>query len=264
MDELTEEWVWLVKHELRAKLEAIDKHMEECTKKFTAVTGGGSDLRSILLNSPHQSDSMLSTVTVDGDRISKAELNLKAKGHRQLRTTIKEHSPWKLKQIQDSANHFQRVRDLYAGLRSEDTQSQLVLRDTLEQLLSALHQTVEVLILPPITSAEQIFTSEKKSLLKPELPDDVVIHFHISAALLVLTVLTVTVRTGQKDFKETIELDSASWVGIIFEHGNIVYEVTGQVQVQAQVPWLQSVLVLLRETLELTQDLVDKVKVFDE
>ena len=36
-----EEWAWLVKHELAAKLEAIDKHMEDCSNKFSTVTGGG-------------------------------------------------------------------------------------------------------------------------------------------------------------------------------------------------------------------------------
>ena len=39
----------------------------------------------------------------------------------------------------------------------------------------------------------------------------------------------------------------------------MAYEVTGQVRVQAQVPWLQSALVLLREIIDLVQDLVDKV-----
>ena len=48
-------------------------------------------------------------------------------------------------------------------------------------------------------------------------------------------------------------------VCVCSEHGTMVYEVTGQVRVQAQVPWLQSALVLLRGIIDLVQDLVDKV-----
>ena len=43
------------------------------------------------------------------------------------------------------------------------------------------------------------------------------------------------------------------------EHGSVIYEVTGQLRVSASVPWLAAVLALLRQSLELTQDLLDKV-----
>ncbi len=39
----------------------------------------------------------------------------------------------------------------------------------------------------------------------------------------------------------------------------MVYEVTGQLRVSASVPWLAAVLALLRQSLELSQDLLDKV-----
>ena len=44
------------------------------------------------------------------------------------------------------------------------------------------------------------------------------------------------------------------------EHGSTCYEVTNQLQFRAQVPWLSQVSKRLQETLELSQDLLDKVK----
>ncbi|XP_064391594.1 protein rogdi homolog [Halichondria panicea] len=260
--ELLKEWEWLVRTELTAKLEAIDRHLEECSKKLSPFPIAGAEIRPVLLSSQHQGDNVLCTVTVDGDRISRAELNVRApgKGGRSLRTTIKEQSPWKLKQVQDSVNHFQRVRDLYASLKSCGHSSQSCLRGCLEGLLGALLQTEAALTLPPNTTAQHIFNNNQKSVLKPELPEDVALYFHISSSLLVLTVLAVTARGGVREMKD---IESNSWMGALFEHGSVIYEVTGQLRVSASVPWLAAVLALLRQSLELTQDLLDKVKVFD-
>ena len=48
-------------------------------------------------------------------------------------------------------------------------------------------------------------------------------------------------------------------VCVCSEQGVVSYEVTGQLRVASNVPWLTSVLSLLRAALELTQDLLDKV-----
>jgi len=62
------------------------------------------DVRPILLTSPQQGDAILCTAAVDGDKIAKAEITLKlpGRGSKPLRTTIKEHAPWKLKQVTTS------------------------------------------------------------------------------------------------------------------------------------------------------------------
>ncbi len=65
-------------------------------------------------------------------------------------------------QVQDSANHFQRVRDLYATLKSSSGSSQSCLRGCLEGLLGALHQTEAALTLPPNTTAQHIFNNNQK------------------------------------------------------------------------------------------------------
>ena len=53
-----------------------------------------------------------------------------------------------------------------------------------------------------------------QSHLKPELPEDVAVHFHISSAMLVLTVLSVTARSqASKDAGGGRSGDSNSWLG---------------------------------------------------
>lgn len=43
------------------------------------------------------------------------------------------------------------------------------------------------------------------------------------------------------------------------EHGSSNYEVGGQTQMRSQVPWLSTVLKILQDSLQLIQDLIDKV-----
>ena len=43
------------------------------------------------------------------------------------------------------------------------------------------------------------------------------------------------------------------------EHGSNHYEVSSQTQMRSQVPWLSVVLKMLQDTLQLMQDLIDKV-----
>lgn len=267
---LAKEFAWLMETEFQTKFRAIGAYIEECAKQFSVVLNPSSGIehRPILITAPNQGDAVLCTATIDGDKISKADMTLKLPGrvNKPIKTSIKEHGPWKLKQIQDSANYFMKARQKYSHLQyTKDTfRRPGQIRKAFEEVAEYLRQAEGIMVLPKPTSMQEIYTTKQREQLKPDLPEDVALHFHISSANLVLTILTVTHTTRPALARPaTAEMDSVSWVGMTFDHGSNTYEVSNQIQVRAPVPWLAAVLKLLQETLEITQDLVDKVKVFE-
>jgi len=121
-------------------------------------------------------------------------LKLPGRGNKPLRTTIKEHAPWKLKQIQDSANYFQLAQEQYHEIHTnkEALRTPEQIRKAFDNLTGSLRQAEKVLVLPQLPTMQEIYAAEMRSHLKPELPEDIALHFHISSSRLVLTILTVT------------------------------------------------------------------------
>lgn len=104
--------------------------------------------------------------------------------------------------------------------------------------------------------------------------------------MLVLTILSIVPLSRQQAAspkQQPIGSTSSSWLGatlyvqtmssrmcvsvvivwsvVYSEHGTSHYEVSAQTQMRSQVPWLSLVLRDLQDTLQLTQDLIDKVHV---
>ena len=229
-------------------------------------------------------------------------LKLPGRGSRPLRTAIKEHSPWKLKQVwqqflgepsncreqvivcmmevmllrgvnlhfvtqssncnfvvsstigntvsslfftgactctppmqvQDSANYFSQAQNKLKEIKASKPIGPTHIKAAFEELAKCLRSAEEVLVLPPPISAHHIYTSEQKvrlaihspllifhpgphqNQLKPDIPEDVAIHFHISAAMLVLTILSVIpLSRGQhsSSAKHSHLPSSSSWLG---------------------------------------------------
>ncbi len=75
-----------------------------------------------------------------------------------------------------------------------------------------IQQQSKSLLAQVIISAPSYPPPHIQSVLKPELPEDVALYFHISSSLLVLTVLAVTARGGVREMKD---IESNSWMGAL-------------------------------------------------
>lgn len=139
-------------------------------------------------------------------------------------------------QVQDSANYFSQAQNKLKEIKASKPIGPTHIKAAFEELAKCLRSAEEVLVLPPAISAHHIYTSEQKvrsairvvplssldipsphqNQLKPDIPEDVAIHFHISAAMLVLTILSVIpLSRGQhsSSAKHSHLSSSSSWLG---------------------------------------------------
>ncbi|XP_003387392.1 PREDICTED: protein rogdi homolog [Amphimedon queenslandica] len=262
---LKKEFKWLLEVEFETTLDAIKKCLTECARKLSVVLDPHSkkDSHKILLRHPQQGEPVLCVASVDGDKISKADVTLRQAGrlgtHKPLRTSIKEHAAWKLRQIQNSANQFLLAQQKLSFIiqNRESLSTPLALCQALVELASNLQEAERVLVVPQLPSVSEIHSAELRSHFKPELPEDTVVRFHIHADNLVLTIFNVS-PVG----KPSTNVDHTLCDGYTFEHSAGFYEVTNMIQVQSVVPWLSSVLRWFQEAQELTQDFIDKIEIF--
>ena len=112
-------------------------------------------------------------------------LKLPGRGSKPLRTTIKEHAPWKLKQvgtgiswpltspfclpslrpkIQDSANYFQLAQEQYRDIQAnrEALCSPEQISKTFNKFMGSLRQAEEVLVLPRLPNMQEIYGAEMR------------------------------------------------------------------------------------------------------
>lgn len=267
---LNMEFKWLLESEFSHKLLAIQKCLEECNQKLSVVlrSSHGSSGHKILLSHPQQGEPVTCVASVEGDKISKADITLrlpaKLGSTKPLRTSIKEHAAWRLKQIQDSANHFEiAYQKLQTIIDNTDMlSSPLLLSQAFSELCGSLRSAQQVLVVPQLPSVAEIYSAELRSHFKPELPEDTVIHFHINSYKLVLTIFSVA--QINRPVNNNNPTSSSFQIGSTFDFGTNCYEVTNQIQVQSPVPWLSTVLDLLQDAQSITQDFIDKVKVFED
>jgi len=109
---LQREFDWLLSQEVPAVLSQLREAVTECASKFPVPVGSHNADR------PNSSDKFVLTttdqlkvvVTLTGDSISAAEINLKLpRPHAKdayHNTGVREDVPWKLQQVQDAANHL--------------------------------------------------------------------------------------------------------------------------------------------------------------
>ncbi|CAI8006054.1 Protein rogdi, partial [Geodia barretti] len=163
------------------------------------------------------------------------------RGSKALKTFIKEHAAVKLRQIQDSANFFQLARDKFGVIRQsgESLRTPDEIHQSFSGLCSSLRAAEEMLIVPQLPNVQDLYTAENRSHMKPELPEDLALHFHISSVYLVLTVLIVAPSakrpsSGQSQRSSGVCDSDTQWIGATFEYGSNVYEVVNQLQVSGK------------------------------
>ncbi|XP_055562649.1 protein rogdi homolog isoform X2 [Falco biarmicus] len=193
------------------------------------------------------------------------DVNLKMPRNNQLlHFAFREDKQWKLQQIQDARNHVNQAIYL---LMNRDVNYQFKTGSEVLKLMDAvmlqLSRARNRLTTPATLTLPEIASSGLTKMFTPALPPDILVNFYINLNKLCLTVyqLHVLQPSTTKNFKPA----GGSILhnpGAMFEFGNQRYEVSHVHKVECVVPWLNDALVFFTVSLQLCQQLKDKISVF--
>ncbi|XP_072464243.1 protein rogdi homolog isoform X1 [Notamacropus eugenii] len=115
---LEEEFRWLLHDEVHAVLRQLQDILKEASYRFTlpgAGTEGPARQENFILGSS-TTDQVKGVLTLQGDALSQADVNLKIPRNNQLlHFAFREDKQWKLQQIQDARNHVSQAIYLLAN-----------------------------------------------------------------------------------------------------------------------------------------------------
>nr|CAG4645705.1 EOG090X0AKT [Lynceus sp. MCZ IZ 141354] len=187
-------------------------------------------------------DQLKCILTLTGDSITQADLTLKLHKHPNVvyHTNIGPDHPWRLQQIQDSANYIQEALAALSILPVEEENTSYstvdeVLTD-LDHLLERINKARSCLAVPRKRTIDGLMNSKNMKSLTPALPGDLAVSFYLQGHKLIFAVYHLTQAGGSVKF-ETLQSESP-------------------------VSWLNDCLVLLSLALQKSQQLRDKVAVF--
>ncbi|XP_062956570.1 protein rogdi homolog isoform X2 [Cynocephalus volans] len=231
---LQEEFRWLLHDEVHAVLRQLQDILKEASLRFTLQGSGAEGLakqENFILGSCG-TDQVKGVLTLQGDALSQADVNLKMPRNNQLlHFAFREDKQWKLQQIQDARNHVSQAIYLLTN-RDEGYQFK--------------------------TGAEVL-----KRMFAPALPSDLLVNVYINLNKLCLTVyqLHALQPNSTKNFRPAggAVLHSP---GAMFEWGSQRLEVSHVHKVECVIPWLNDALVYFTVSLQLCQQLKDKISVF--
>ncbi|KAJ3600570.1 hypothetical protein NHX12_031550 [Muraenolepis orangiensis] len=232
---MEEEFNWLLKEEVHSVLKQLQDILKEASRRFSMPTTGlesqAIKQENFILGST-TIDQVKGVLTLQGEALTQADINLKvSKSSQGLHFQFRDDKQWKLQQIQDARNHVNQA----------------------VQLLSSRDESYHFK-----TGAEV-----NKKMFSPPMPGDVMVNFYINLSKLCLAVyqLHVLQPNTTKNFKP-----AGSSVlhnpGSTFELNNNRFEVSHVHKVECVVPWLNDTLVFFTISLQLCQQLKDKISVF--
>ncbi|KAA8585763.1 hypothetical protein FQN60_004457 [Etheostoma spectabile] len=207
-------------------------------------------------------DQVKGVLTLQGEALTQADINLKvAKSSQVLHFQFREDKLWKLQQIQDARNHVTQALQL---LSSRDDSYHFKTGAEVNKLMDAvmlqLTRARNRLTTPASMTLPELATSGLMKMFSPPMPGDVMVNFYINLSKLCLTVyqLHVLPPNTTKNFKP-----AGSSVlhnpGAMFELNNNRFEVSHVHKVECVVPWLNDTLVFFTISLQLCQQLKDKL-----
>ncbi|XP_066545582.1 protein rogdi homolog [Amia ocellicauda] len=264
---LEEEFKWLLKEEVHAVLKQLQDILKEASRRFAMPMVGLEGLQkqeNFILGSSTM-DQVKGVLTLQGEALTQADINLKmAKSNQVLHFTFREDKQWKMQQIQDARNHVNQAVQL---LNSRDESYRFKTGAEVNKLMDAvmlqLTRARNRLTTPATMTLPELASSGLMKMFTPPLPGDVLVNFYINLSKLCLTVyqLHVLQPNTNKNFKP-----SGSSVlhnpGAMFELNNLKFEVSHVHKVECVVPWLNDTLVFFTISLQLCQQLKDKISVF--
>ncbi|EDL96268.1 leucine zipper domain protein, isoform CRA_b [Rattus norvegicus] len=232
---LEEEFRWLLHAEVHAVLRQLQDILKEASLRFTLPgpsTEGPAKQENFILGSCG-TDQVKGVLTLQGDALSQADVNLKMPRNNQLlHFAFREDKQWKLQQLMDAV---------------------------MLQLTRARNR----LTTPATLTLPEIAASGLTRMFAPTLPSDLLVNVYINLNKLCLTVyqLHTLQPTSTKNFRPAggAVLHSP---GAMFEWGSQRLEVSHVHKVECVIPWLNDALVYFTVSLQLCQQLKDKISVF--
>jgi len=245
---LQREFDWVLNEEVDNVIKELKAAVTECASKFPIKVG---DLNVEKSDQPQcdkfilaQGDQVKVVVTVTGDAISAADINLKlCRPHTNKdayhNTTVREDLPWKLQQVQDAANHLQLAIEM---LQNQDKpegrkfHSAEEVSNFLSEIMSSLLRARQALVVPKKRTLEDLVNSKNVKSLVPPLPREVAVSFYLQSWKLIFAVYHMVTDKGVSRFD--------------------------RYQAECVVPWVNDVLLLLTVSLQTAQQLRDKLGIF--
>uniref|UniRef100_A0A8D0R3S8 Protein rogdi homolog n=1 Tax=Sus scrofa TaxID=9823 RepID=A0A8D0R3S8_PIG len=260
---LEEEFRWLLHDEVHAVLRQLQDILKEASLRFTlpgSGTEGPTKQENFILGSCG-TDQVKGVLTLQGDALSQADVNLKMPRNNQLlHFAFREDKQWKLQQIQDARNHVSQAIYLLAN-RDENYQFRTgaeVLK-LMDAVMLQLTRARNRLTTPATLTLPEIAASGLTRMFAPALPSDLLVNFYINLNKLCLTVyqLHALQPNSTKNFRPAggAVLHSP---GAMFEWGAQRLEVSHVHKVECVIPWLNDALVFFTVSLQLCQQLKDK------
>ncbi|XP_034773801.1 protein rogdi homolog isoform X2 [Acipenser ruthenus] len=239
----------------------------EASRRFAVPAGGlESHLKqeNFILGSSTM-DQVKGVLTLQGEALTQADINIKmAKSNQVFHFTFREDKQWKMQQIQDARNHVNQALQL---LSSRDESYRFKTGAEVDKLMDAvmlqLSRARNRLTTPASMTLPEVASSSLMKMFSPPLPGDVLVNFYINLSKLCLTVyqLHLLQPNSNKNFKP-----AGSSVlhnpGAMFEVNALKFEVSHVHKVECVVPWLNDSLVFFTISLQLCQQLKDKISVF--
>ncbi|XP_056309852.1 protein rogdi homolog [Danio aesculapii] len=264
---LEEEFNWLLKEEVHAVLKQLQDILKEASRRFSMPSPGleGQLKQENFILGSSTMDQVKGVLTLQGEALTQADINIKvAKSSQVMHFAFRDDKQWKLQQIQDARNHVNQALQL---LSSRDDSYHFKTGAEVNKLMDAimlqLTRARNRLTTPASMTLPELAASGLMKMFTPPMPGDVMVNFYINLSKLCLTVyqLHVLQPNTTKNFKP-----AGSSVlhnpGAMFEYNNTKFEVSHVHKVECVVPWLNDTLVFFTISLQLCQQLKDKISVF--
>ncbi|KAM6351144.1 protein rogdi homolog isoform 2-T9 [Alca torda] len=180
---------------------------EEASHRFALPTSGsgGAVKQENFVLSPSGTDQVKGVLTLQGDALCQADVNLKMPRNNQLlHFAFREDKQWKLQQIQDARNHVNQAIYL---LMNRDVNYQfktgLEVLKLMDAVMLQLSRARNRLTTPATLTLPEIASSGLTKMFTPTLPPDILVNFYINLNKLCLTVyqLHVLQPSTTKNFK---------------------------------------------------------------
>jgi len=242
---LQREFDWVLDIEVATVLGQLKAAVKECANKFPIPVGEHNTDR------PHLSDKFVLTnsdqvkvvVTLTGDCINAADINLKLpRPHTKdvyHNTGVRDDLPWTLQQVQDSANHLQMASDILNNQGDKyKFSSAAEVTNYLGTVMNSLLRARTALVVPKKRTLEDLVNSKNVKSLVPPLPREVAVSFYLQSWKLIFAVYHMVTDKGVSRFD--------------------------RFQAECVVPWVNDVLLLLTVALQTSQQLRDKLDIFQQ
>ncbi|XP_005749691.1 protein rogdi homolog isoform X3 [Pundamilia nyererei] len=220
---------------------------------------------NFILGSSTSMDQVKGVLTLQGEVLTQADINLKvAKSSQVLHFQFREDKQWKLQQIQDARNHVNQALQLLSSRdESYHFKSGAEVNKLMDGVMLQLTRARNRLTTPASMTLPELAASGLMKMFSPPIPGDVMVNFYINLSKLCLTVyqLHVLPANTTKNFKPAGSSVLHS-PGAMFELNNNRFEVSHVHKVECVVPWLSDTLVFFTISLQLCQQLKDKISVF--